>query len=59
VTKSLDINPFVSRYLPDPTANSCVGVVIRVTSQSGEGMQWTIVAHNVANSTYPVAMATS
>jgi len=39
MTKSLEMSPFVSRNLPDPTGNSSVGVEIRVTSQSGKGLQ--------------------
>jgi len=58
MTKSLEMRPFVSRYLPEPTGNSSVGVVIRVTSQSRNGSQWTTVAHNATNSTYPVAIVT-
>ena len=58
VTKSLAMSPFVNRYLPDPIDKSSVGVVICVTSQSGNGWPLTTMAHNVANSTYPVTMAT-
>jgi len=56
-TKSLEMRPFVRRYVPGPTDTSSVGVVIRVMSQSGIGWQWTTVALNATNSMYPVDIA--
>ena len=58
VTKSLEMRPLVNLYRPVPTDNSCVGVVMRVTSQSGSCWQVTTVAHSAVNSTCLVAMVT-